>query len=75
MTKVPGVKFTKDAKKQNRYVTFDLKHHGEALKPMMEQIGAIEETEFRKEFNKGVPLEEVREGMKQIFRNHFNNKL
>jgi hypothetical protein len=75
MTKVPGVKFTKDAKKQNRYVTFDLKHHGEALRPMMEEIGAIEETEFRKEFNKGGSLEDTRASMKQIIRNHFNNKL
>lgn len=61
MTKVPGIKFIKDAKKRNRYITIDLKIHGEALRPILEQIGAVEESEFQKHFKDGYTSAEVKE--------------
>ena len=71
MAKTPGIKYTKDAKGNNRYVTFDLKQHGEALRPMLESLGAVEETEFRKAWKNALTSEEAREKTLNDVKAHY----
>ena len=59
MAKTPGIKYTKDAKGNNRYVTFDLKQHGETLRPMLESLGAVERVVFDEDFEKGLTIQEA----------------
>ena len=56
MANIAGIKFTKDAKNENRNVTIDLKKHGEIFNPVLTKAGALEDDEFeksgKKEFQK-----------------------
>ena len=73
MAKTPGIKYTKDAKGNNRHVTFDLKQHGEALRPMLESLGAVEETEFRKAWKNGRTHEQVVESTVKAIKVHYGH--
>jgi len=74
MAKVAGIKFTKDAKNENRYVTIDLKKHGDIFNTLLTQVGALEKDEFDKKWAAGIPGEEVKKRLKKTIANHFKNK-
>jgi uncharacterized metal-binding protein len=50
MANVAGIKFIKDAENENRYVTIDLKKHGEVFNPILTKVGALEDDEFEKKW-------------------------
>ncbi len=51
--RVAGIQIHKTASGKIKSVTFDYKKHGEAIAPVLEQLGAIEPDEFDKEWAKG----------------------
>jgi hypothetical protein len=61
MAAVAGIKFIKDTKKNNRYVTIDLKKHSTIVMPLLKKLGAIDEAEddFDKEWKKGISGEKL----------------
>jgi hypothetical protein len=69
MARIAGVQFKDNVKGVHTHVTIDLKKHGEKLKPFLEEIGAIEEDEFEKEWAKGgYTVEESRQKMHAFIR-------
>ena len=74
MANIAGIKFTKDAKNENRYVTIDLKKHGEIFKPVLTKVGALEDDEFEKKWAAGIAGDEVVKRLKKTITNHFKNK-
>ncbi len=76
MTAVAGVKFTKDAKKNNRYVTIDLKKHIQIMLPILKQLGAVEdeEDEFDKQWKEGITGEEFWGLVNKNIIKHFKQK-
>jgi hypothetical protein len=75
MPAVAGIKFIKDAKKNNRYVTIDLKKHSEAIMPVLKQLGALkeEDDDFEKEWKKGVSGDEFINRMNKHIDKLFSN--
>jgi hypothetical protein len=73
---VAGIKFIKDAKKNNRYVTIDLKKHSEAIMPVLKQLGAVkeEDDDFEKEWKKGISGDEFWSKINEKISNHYKNK-
>jgi hypothetical protein len=67
--RIPGVKFEKDARVNNRYVRIDLKKHNDAITPFLKQVGSItdnqEEDAFEKKWNTGITLKELNRRVKQ----------
>lgn len=62
--RVAGIHIQKTATGKIKSVTFDYKKHGEAIAPVLEQLGAIEPDEFEKEWAKGgLTPEEFRQAM------------
>lgn len=53
MARIAGIQFKDNAKGLHTHVTIDLKKHGEKIKPFLQEIGAVEEDEFEKEWAKG----------------------
>jgi len=74
MANVAGIKFTKDAKNENRYVTIDLKKHGATFNPLLTKVGALEDDEFEKKWAAGISGDEVVRRLKKTITNHFKNK-
>ncbi len=64
MARVPGVKFEKDAHGNKRYVRIDLKQHSEAVKPLLQQLGALptedNDDDFEKKWKNGITMDELR---------------
>ena len=50
MARIAGITTDKDPKGNITKVTFDFKKHEAKLRPILEELGAIEEDEFDKEF-------------------------
>ena len=67
MAKVAGIEIEKDSKGLPAYARINLKKHGEALKPFLNGIGAIEKTPFEIAFEKGLSGSELKERL----HNHF----
>jgi hypothetical protein len=59
MARVAGISTDKDLKGNIRKVTFDFKKHEVKLRPILVELGVIEEDEFEKEWGEGAPVEEV----------------
>lgn len=74
MSNIAGIKFTKDSKNENRYVTIDLKKHGELFNPLLTKVGALEEDEFEKKWKEGISGDEFWGKIEKTIRNHFNGK-
>jgi hypothetical protein len=76
MPAVAGIKFIKDAKKNNRYVTIDLKKHSATVMPLLKQLGAVKEDEddFEKEWKKGITGEEFLKRMHHHMDDIFSKK-
>jgi hypothetical protein len=74
MPNVAGIKFTKDAKNENRYVTVDLKKHGNSFNPLLIQIGALDSDAFEKKWAVGLRGSQVKKRIKKTIANHFKNK-
>ena len=52
MTRTAGIQIEKDSKGRLAYARFNLKKHPEAIE-LLYKVGAIEESEFDKEFEEG----------------------
>jgi len=63
MAQVPGIKLHKTAKGKLTSVTISMKHHGDKLQPVLEQIGAVEQDEFDRRWRAGFTVEEVFDGL------------
>jgi hypothetical protein len=61
MARIPGIKFIKDSKGNPKQVVIDLKKHGKEIKPFLENIGAIEEDDFEKEWKEAITGDELLE--------------
>lgn len=71
MARIAGIQIEKDSKGNPAYARINLKKHGEALKPFLNQIGAIEKTPFEIAFENGMTGDEVRAGMKKFIHEMF----
>lgn len=66
--KTAGIKFDKYANGSIKSVTFNYKKHGEAIEPILKNLGAIEEDEFDKEFKEGLTPDELLNDVKAKMR-------
>lgn len=66
-----GVIFEKDASGENRYVRFDLKQHGEKLRPILKEI---EEENTLEGWEETLSPEEFLEEAKRMLRRKFNER-
>ena len=73
MAQVAGIKFIKDANNNNRFVTIDLKKHGEMFKPLLQKVGALE-NDFEKDWNDAISGEEFWNEIKETIHIHFKDK-
>lgn len=53
MARIAGLTFEKYSNGSIKKVTFDYKKHSEVLKPLLQNMGAVEDDEFEKEWAKG----------------------
>jgi hypothetical protein len=74
MSVLAGIKFTKDAKKNNRYVTIDLKKHSKVIMPVLIKMGAINEDDFDASVKNGDSLKEVKAHVHKTIDRLFKNK-
>ncbi|PIX35560.1 MAG: hypothetical protein COZ59_05755 [Bacteroidetes bacterium CG_4_8_14_3_um_filter_31_14] len=77
MTRTAGIQIEKDSKGRLAYARFNLKKHPEAIE-LLYKVGAIEESEFDKEFEEGckngMSGEELKAEMKQYIHELFKRK-
>ena len=77
MTRIAGIQIEKDSKGRLAYARFNLKKHPEAIE-LLYKVGAIEKSEFDKEFEEGckngMSGEELKAEMKQYIHELFKRK-
>ena len=77
MTRIAGIQIEKDRKGRPAYARFNLKKHPEAIE-LLYKVGAIEKSEFDKEFEEGckngMSGEELKAEMKQYIHELFKRK-
>ncbi|NCO55538.1 MAG: hypothetical protein COS14_00990 [Bacteroidetes bacterium CG02_land_8_20_14_3_00_31_25] len=77
MTRTAGIQIEKDSKGRLAYARFNLKKHPEAIE-LLYKVGAIEKSEFDKEFEEGckngMSGEELKAEMKQYIHELFKRK-
>lgn len=74
MVRIAGIQFKYNAEGVRTHVTIDLKKHGEKIKPFLQEIGALEEDEFEKEWAKGgYTVEELRTHLHKTIRKEWRN--
>lgn len=66
-----GVTFEKDANGKNRYVRFDLKQHGERLRPILEEL---EEVQPPDGWDEALTSEEFLAAAKKMIRQKFEER-
>ena len=70
MAKIAGITTTKNAKGEIATITINMKKHGEALLPVFKEMGIIEKTQFEKDCESAMSVEDFRE---QLL-NHINTE-
>lgn len=68
MARIAGITTEKDFNGNIKKVTFDFKKHEVKLRPILEELGAIEEDEFDKKFREGTPAKEAIEKLRAKIR-------
>jgi hypothetical protein len=68
MARIAGITTEKDFKGNIKKVTFDFKKYEVKLRPILEELGAIEEDEFDKKFREGTPIKEAFEELRAEIR-------
>lgn len=63
MTKVAGIQFEKDTVGRNTHVRIDLKKHGKEVMPLLQELGAIDDDEFERDWQRGLTLAEFKKEM------------
>lgn len=74
MARIAGISTEKDFKGNIKKVTFDFKKHEAKLRPILEELGAIEEDEFDKDFREGITIEESRKRMYSLIDKQWKDK-
>ena len=69
--KMKGVTFEKDKNGKNRYVRFDLKQHGERLRPILEDLGEVQTPEG---WDDALTTEEFLAEAKKLIRQKFEER-
>ena len=69
MTDITGIAIRKNEEGKVTHITFDVDKHKEFLQPVLKDLGIIEKTRFRQDFEKGLTVEEARRDMIE----HINN--
>lgn len=59
MPRIAGVKMQKDARGNVTHITIDVKKHKEAV-PVLRELGLIEKTQFEKDCEGAITIEEAR---------------
>ncbi|TAD82528.1 MAG: hypothetical protein EAY75_16305 [Bacteroidetes bacterium] len=59
MAKIAGVATTKNANGEIATITINMKKHGKALMPIFKEMGILEKTQFEKECEKAISVEET----------------
>lgn len=61
MGKVAGVATKKNAKGEITHIAINMKKHGHALMPVFKSMGIIEQSQFERECEAGMTIEQSRE--------------
>ena len=69
MARIAGISTDKDPKGNVKKVTFDFKKYEVKLRPILEELGVIEEDEFEKKWKTGKSVEEVFDRLEVKIRN------
>lgn len=69
MTDVAGVSTLKNEEGKVTHITFEVDKHKDFLQPILKDLGIVEKTRFRQDFEKGLTIEEARKDMIE----HINN--
>lgn len=70
MAKIAGITTTKNAKGEIATITINMKKHGAALLPVLKEMGMIENTQFDRDFENAISIEDFRERLL----NHVNTE-
>ena len=71
MARIAGIQFNKAANGTIKSVTIDYKKHGEKIKPLLQDMGALEGDDFEKKWNEGgYQVEEARALLLDKVKNH-----
>ncbi|MEO7309718.1 MAG: hypothetical protein ABIX01_04925 [Chitinophagaceae bacterium] len=62
MARIAGVATQKDTRGNITHITIDLKKHKEAV-PVLKELGLMEKTQFEKECEGAITLEEFKQGL------------
>jgi len=71
MAKIAGITTTKNAKGEIETVTINMKKHGKAFAPILKEMGVIEQTQFEKECQEGIPASQVFETLRAKMHAHW----
>ncbi len=61
MPRIAGITTKKNVKGKITHVTIDVQKHKQAIIPVLNQLGVIEKTEFQKDCEGAISIEEARE--------------
>lgn len=61
MPRIAGIATQKNIKGEITHVTINIKKHKEAITPLLRQLGIIEKSQFEKDCEKAISLEEFRQ--------------
>jgi hypothetical protein len=59
MPKIAGVATKKNARGEVTHVIINLKQHGKAFNPILKEMGVIEKTQFEKEWEEAISIEDA----------------
>lgn len=68
MSQVAGVTTETNTKGEIVRVTFDVEKHRDMIMPVLVQMGVLEKTQFEKDFERGISVEEARKRTHEFIR-------
>lgn len=73
MARIAGITTKKDTKGNITHVTINVKKHKHAV-PVLKEMGLLEKSEFEKECEEAITLEEFRDSMKKYIAELWKTK-
>ena len=71
MARIAGVSTTKDVKGNLDTITINLKKHKAAV-PVLRELGLLEKSQFEKDWESGISLEEVHQELIDMVNTHYD---
>ena len=72
MPVIPGVATKRNKHRKLTHITIDVRKHPQAIVALKE-LGLVPKTQFQKDCEDALSVEEVFEGLREKIRNHFAN--